>query len=254
MFSAEDLFSKTNGDSPNAQQQPVTLASSMATPGPFDRPTNVAMFPPPPQSLQFPGNPGPLHPPPPFDHISRYSGKFLRTTKPDWIYPADHHSAIPQRNLHDSLKSIRQSTVGSQKASAQHPTGPAHSLYGRRDEHTSLDTGIEEEENQFVNPEAFAELTLEDVKDTAASGEAVAFRQVSGDHNKPTFFIRNPSLIYGLTQAGGAAFFQRACEIVGYEWPPRLLPLCVSRPSLKVSQLTEFIQVLAKDGGGLSDR
>lgn len=111
---------------------------------------------------------------------------------------------------------------------AHHSAGPLQSLYTRPDELVSLDAGAKEEENQYLNPEAFAELTLEDVKDTADSGETVAYRQVSSDHTKPTFFIRNPTLIYGLTQAGGAAFFQRACEIIGYEWPPRLLPLCVS--------------------------
>lgn len=100
-------------------------------------------------------------------------------------------------------------------------------MYSQPDDIASLDAGVKEEENQYLNPEAFAELTLEDVKDTADSGEAVAYRQVSSDHTKPTFFIKNPTLIYGLTQAGGAPFFQRACELIGYEWPPRLLPLYV---------------------------
>lgn len=110
----------------------------------------------------------------------------------------------------------------------------------------SLDAGAKEEENQYLNPEAFAELTLEDVKDTADSGETVAYRQVSSDHTKPTFFIRNPTLIYGLTQAGGAAFFQRACEIIGYEWPPRLLPLCVFLSEYEGRHSSLFCRFLQK--------
>jgi hypothetical protein len=113
-------------------------------------------------------------------------------------------------------------------------------MYTQHDEIASLDAGVNSEENQYLNPEAFAELTLEDVKDTADSGEAVAYRQVSSDHTKPTFFIKNPTLIYGLTQAGGAPFFQRACELIGYEWPPRLLPLYVSGSKWRRCRLTDL--------------
>lgn len=100
-----------------------------------------------------------------------------------------------------------------------------HREYASLDIGSSLDFGLQQEENHYINLQAFADLTLDDVKESGRYDPEVPYRQVSSNHKNPTFFIRNPSLIYGLTQAGGAAFFQRACEIVGYEWPPRLLPL-----------------------------
>ncbi|KAJ9111670.1 hypothetical protein QFC19_001029 [Naganishia cerealis] len=117
------------------------------------------------------------------------------------------------------------------------------STFTPENEHASLDTGIEEEENQFVNYDVFAELTLEDVKDTAGSGEAVAYRQVSGDHRTPAFFIRNPSLIYGLTQSGGAAFFQRASMEDEFRLPriqtvQLALLILTSRPAINSGQNT----------------
>jgi hypothetical protein len=180
------------------------------------------------RSTQYSSQPGPLHPPMPFIPSSRWHlllGHSWHNSRNSSL-PVNN-PAPPSHSLHGSVRNIRQTVAAPTQTFAPHLNTLNHqtTMFSPKSEHASLDTGIEEEENQFVNSDVFAELTLEDLKDTAGSGEAVAYRQVSGDHRNPAFFIRNPSLIYGLTQSGGATFFQRACEIVGYEWPPRLLPL-----------------------------
>lgn len=204
----------------------------MQAPSLFGGPPDLTTLPnhesiPPMRSNQHVRHPGPLHPPAPFIPNSK---QYLRS---ETKYVTQRscvpviNPALPSHNLHRSVRNIRHTMNAPPQAFPPERNILDHqsSIFSPRNEHASLDTGIEEEENQFVNSDVFAELTLEDVKDIAGSGEAVAFRQVSSDHRNPAFFIRNPSLIYGLTQSGGAAFFQRACEIVGYEWPPRLLPL-----------------------------
>lgn len=134
---------------------------------------------------------------------------------------------MPPPSIFESLRNIRRSVSSGEQqqnpATERLSNRTPQTRYNSQHEYASLDIGIEEEENHYINLQAFAELTLEDVKERSPNESS--YRQVSSNHKNPTFFIRNPSLIYGLSQAGGAAFFQRACEIVGYEWPPRLLPL-----------------------------
>jgi hypothetical protein len=160
-----------------------------------------------------------------------------------------HNMAMPPPSIYESLRNIRreQQNPASERLSNRTP----QTRHNPQQDYASLDIGIEEEESHYINLQAFAELTLEDVKERGRSRDEATYRQVSSNHKNPTFFIRNPSLIYGLTQAGGAVFFQRACEIVGYEWPPRLLPLYV--PSLSVASSASYsfsrLQVLAKNGG-----
>lgn len=224
------LGNQVNGDSPLEQKKSLAEAPMMEVPPisqPYDMAVNMAVHPkipiPPPS---FMPNPRP-QPSQPFTRASQFlprseSASILTTY-------ADHPVTTAPQGVFQSLRHIRRSLPARER-----PTSPMdrfatpHGRYIPTLEYESLDIGLEQEENHYINSQAFAELTLEDIKERTRFEVEAPYRQMSSDSKAPVFFTRNPSLIYGLSQAGGAGFFQKACETIGYEWPPRLLPLSVT--------------------------
>ncbi|GHJ89746.1 hypothetical protein NliqN6_6148 [Naganishia liquefaciens] len=207
--------SLVNGDSPVEQIKTLVEPPMMEVP-PVHQPFNVS------------ANMG-IHqnvpiPPPSFipNADSQSTQRFARRSS--------NLNTVATKGIFESLRQIRRSLP-----SRERPTSPVDRFrqpqggYVPTLEYESLNSAMEQEENHYINPQAFTESTLEDVKERGRFDLEAPYRQLSSDSKNPAFFTKNPSLIYGLSQAGGAGFFQKACETIGYEWPPRLLPLFLQK-------------------------